>query len=196
MHVPRVFIVDLLTLRRIPPGIRLLVFAAAGVAAGMAVLVAHVSRATSYLSNVPETCLNCHVMEYAYASWRRSSHADAATCTDCHLPHQNPVAKLAHKAHDGFRHSYMFALRLEPQVIRLARTGVPVVQENCLRCHHDQLQMVRLAGVTERRCWDCHAVPHGSVTGLSSSPDALRPPLPQAGLGPLIRPREVPHERE
>ncbi len=196
MRLPREFAVDLLTLRRIPAGVRLLVFAAAGVAVGMAVLVAHVSRATSYLSDVPETCLNCHVMEDAYASWRRSSHGPVTTCTDCHLPHQNPVARLAHKARGGLWHSYVFTFRLEPQVLRLAHYSHSVVQENCLRCHHDQIQMVRLAGVTERRCWDCHAVPHGPVSSLSSSPDALRPPLPQAGLGPLIRPREVPHEKE
>ena len=183
-----------LTLGPIPAGWRLLIFAMGGVLAGMLVFVLHISRATSYLSDVPETCVNCHVMEHAYASWFHSSHARAATCTDCHLPHQNPIAKLAYKARDGLWHSYVFTFRLEPQVIRLAAGGVPVVQENCLRCHHDQIQMVRLAGVTERRCWDCHQVPHGSVTSLSSAPDARRPALPSAGLRWLDRGKETPHE--
>jgi len=162
----------------------------AGAMVGMAVLVLHASRAASYLSDSPETCINCHVMNHAYASWRNSSHAAATICTDCHLPRHNPIANRAFKARDGMWHSYVFALRLEPQVIRLAAGAVPVVQENCLRCHHDQVQMVRLAGVEERRCWDCHQVPHGSVTSLSAAPHARRPALPSAGLDWLKLSRE------
>lgn len=179
-----------ITLRGIPVGWRLLIFSMGGVLAGMAVLVVHVSRAASYLSETPETCINCHVMNHAYASWRNSSHASVAICTDCHLPRQNPVAKAAFKARDGMRHSYVFTMRQEPQVLRMASSAVPVVQENCLRCHHDQIQMVRLAGVTERRCWDCHDLPHGSVTSLSATPYARRPTLPSAGLDWLSRPKE------
>ena len=39
----------------------------AGVAVGMALLVARLANATSYLSDSPETCINCHVMTDAYA---------------------------------------------------------------------------------------------------------------------------------
>jgi hypothetical protein len=56
------------------------------------------------------------------------------------------------------------------------------VQANCLRCHDDQLQMIRLAATTERKCWDCHQSTHTAVHSLSASPRTLRPQLPSAGL--------------
>ena len=154
----------------------------AGVVLGLAVVVARIARATSYLSDAPETCMNCHVMSDAYASWQRGSHARAAKCVDCHIPHSNPVAKLAFKAADGLRHSYVFTMGTQPQVLKLSKGAVPVVQANCLRCHAERFAMVRLPGVEERKCWDCHNTIHGKVHGLSASPRALRPRLPDAGL--------------
>jgi cytochrome c nitrite reductase small subunit len=179
---PSSLVLAWLTLEPLPRRWRLPCFAALGVAAGLALLVARVSNAASYLSDAPETCMNCHVMTDAYASWQRGSHGRVAVCVDCHVPHTNPVAKLAFKAHDGLRHATMFTLRLEPQVLRLSPGAVHVVQGNCLRCHGDVLAMVRLADTSERRCWDCHANVHGEVHSLSASSDILRPPLPPAGF--------------
>ncbi len=160
---------DWLALAPLPPLWRVAVFVAAGVAFGGAVLVGRASRALSYLSEDPASCINCHVMDNAYATWRRGSHGRVTTCADCHLPHDNPIRKLAFKAQDGARHSYVFTFRLEPQ-------------ENCLRCHADQFQMVRLVETSERRCWDCHQNIHGEVISLAGTPDARRPRLPSAGL--------------
>jgi cytochrome c nitrite reductase small subunit len=176
------FLLRWLFLKPVHPGWRLAIFTAGGVAAGLALVVAHISRAATYLLDEPEACINCHVMNNAFATWQHGSHREVAACTDCHLPHQNPVAKLAFKGRDGLRHSYVFTFRLEPQTLQLSRGALPVVQENCLRCHHDQMQMVRLAGVTERPCWDCHDGAHGSVISLSGTPHARRPALPSAGL--------------
>ncbi len=148
----------------------------------MAILIARISNATSYLSDAPETCLNCHVMNNAYATWRHGSHAGVATCNDCHVPHDNPVAKMAFKAQDGMRHSYVFTLRKEPQVLRLSDGAVPVVHNNCIRCHENRLSMVSIPGTAERKCWDCHNNIHGRVRSLSTSPHAQRPDLPPAGL--------------
>ena len=169
-------------LEPLAPAWRLPVFVALGVLAGLGVMVIQSSRAISYLSDEPEACINCHVMNQAYAAWQHGSHHLAAQCVDCHLPHQNPVAKLAFKARDGLRHSYVFTFRLEPQVMQLSEGAVPVVQENCLRCHASQFFMVRLAAAAERRCWDCHDGAHGRVTSLSAAPFARRPPIPSAGL--------------
>ena len=49
------------------------------------------------------------------------------------------------------------AFHKEPQVLELSNTAKPVVQSNCIRCHSEQLAMVRLAGSSERTCWDCHS---------------------------------------
>ncbi len=156
--------------------------ASLGIVIGMAVVVARIANALSYLSDAPETCMNCHVMTDAYATWQRGSHSRAAICVDCHLPQSNPVAKMAYKAADGVKDSYVFLTHQEPQVLRLSETSTPVVQANCVRCHSGQFAMIRLAAASERKCWDCHTNVHGKARSLSSSSYLLRPRLPDAGL--------------
>lgn len=159
------------------------VYLLAGVILGAGVVTLRIANATSYLSDSPETCVNCHVMRDAYASWLRGSHGRTAVCNDCHVPHDNMAAMYAFKATDGLKHSYVFTLRGEPQVLGLSTGARPVVQANCLRCHAEQLTMIRLAGVSERRCWDCHENIHGGVRSLSSSYDLPGAVLQPAGLG-------------
>jgi len=161
---------------------RIAVYSLVGVAVGLAIVVARISNAASYMSSSPLACINCHVMTDAYASWQRGSHGRVAVCVDCHVPHDNIVAKLAFKGADGLKHSAVFTMGTAPQVLRLSAPARPVVQANCTRCHEDQLGMIRLPGPQERTCWDCHNNIHGSVRSLSASPTALRPPLPEAGL--------------
>ena len=158
------------------------IYLLAGLAAGLALFIVRISNAASYLSDAPQTCINCHVMTDAYASWQRGSHGKAAICNDCHVPHSNPVAKYAFKATDGLKHSYVFTFRLEPQALDLSKGAKPVVQDNCVRCHTKTLAMVRLADLSQSKCWDCHNNIHGPVHSISSSPAQLRPDLPQAGL--------------
>jgi cytochrome c nitrite reductase small subunit len=153
-----------------------------GVALGMAVLIVRISNATSYLSDEPEACINCHVMTNAYATWQRGSHARVAKCNDCHLPQVGSVTQYSFKAQDGARHSFAFTLRLEPEVLHLNTKAVPVVQANCLRCHENQFFMIRLATSSERPCWDCHQNMHGLVRSISASPFVRKPDLPEAGL--------------
>jgi cytochrome c nitrite reductase small subunit len=165
--------------------LQIFLFILLGIVFGMGFLTARVSRAFSYLSNSPETCMNCHVMTDAYASWQRGSHGRAAICNDCHVPHSNVVSKFAFKGMDGMKHSYVFTFHKEPQVLELSSTARLVVQSNCIRCHSEQLAMIRLAGSSERKCWDCHSNIHGQVHGLAASPATLRPGLPNAGLNIL-----------
>jgi cytochrome c nitrite reductase small subunit len=161
---------------------RLFLCVLVGIAIGMTAIVVRIANASSYLFDDPAACINCHVMTDAYATWQRGSHGRVTVCTDCHVPHQNVVAKLAYKATDGLKHSYVFTLHKEPQVLALSERAVPVVQTNCLRCHSGQLAMIRLAASSERKCWACHNNIHGSVRSLSSSPEVLRPGLSAAGL--------------
>ena len=172
----------IVTLSFLPKPLRVAVYVLVGVAVGLAVVTGRIANATSYLSDAPQTCMNCHVMTDAYATWQRGSHARVTVCVDCHLPHNNPVAKLAVKAADGMKDSYLFIMQSQPQVLHLSERGVRVVQANCLRCHGDMFAMTRLAPPAERKCWDCHSNIHGSVRSLSGSPAELRPPLPSAGL--------------
>lgn len=171
-----------------------------GVSAGLLVLVVRLSRAHSYLSDNPETCVNCHVMAPQYATWSTSRHREVATCNSCHVPHDNIVRHYAFKASDGMRHAFMFTFRLEPQVIRIHAAGQRVVQENCVRCHAAAVHATRLdeaRGDDERadegmRCWSCHReTPHGRVRGLAAVPYEHIPlpgPATPAWLRDLMRP--------
>ncbi len=156
----------------------------AGAFFGLGFYVFYISNAASYLSDEPETCINCHVMNPQYATWFHSSHRERASCNDCHVPHNNVVEKYYFKAQDGLRHASIFTMRSEPQVIQIKEAGKAVVQENCLRCHNelitDDLMLTKTNELhqfrSDRQCWDCHReVPHGRVNSLASMPNAHIP---------------------
>ncbi len=157
-----------------------------GILIGTAFLILYISNATSYLSDSPEACINCHVMTPQYITWRNSSHARVATCNDCHIPHENIFEKYYFKASDGLRHTTIFTFRLEPQVIQIKDAGKKVVQENCIRCHINLIDKTELTSETytkfihgkDKYCWDCHReTPHGRVNSLASTPYARVPKL-------------------
>lgn len=156
-----------------------------GIITGLGIYIFMVSNAASYLSDEPETCINCHVMNSQYASWQHSSHRETANCNDCHVPHNNFLNKYFFKAKDGMRHASIFTLRMEPQVIRIKEAGKKVVHKNCIRCHGNLLEVPHLQSVagtdylthrTDRVCWDCHQeTPHSNVNSLSSASGAMVP---------------------
>ncbi|HKL31122.1 MAG TPA: NapC/NirT family cytochrome c, partial [Tangfeifania sp.] len=110
--------------RFLPPGKwKMPVLIATGVLAGAVVFTFYMSNAHSYLSDKPETCINCHIMAPQYATWNHSSHREWAHCNDCHVPHDNFLNHYYFKAKDGLRHSTVFTLRNEPQVIFIKEEG-------------------------------------------------------------------------
>jgi len=178
-----------------PPQWRLPVIVILGIFVGLGIYVVYLSKMDSYLSDSPTTCVNCHIMAPQYATWKSSSHKEVATCNDCHVPHNNVFNKYFFKAKDGMRHATMFALRLEPQVIRIREEGAEVVHNNCIRCHSKVLTDAKLTKTvvshvhsrTDRVCWDCHReVPHGRVNSVSSTPNA-RVPLPESPVPDWLR---------
>ena len=153
-----------------------------GIFFGLAAYVFYISKAPSYLSDNPETCINCHVMNPQFATWAHSSHRRITNCNDCHVPHNNVFSKYLFKAEDGLRHATIFTLRNEPQVIFIREAGKKAVQANCIRCHKQATGMAFVKPVQprfhnylqERQCLDCHReTPHGRVNGLASAPNAL-----------------------
>lgn len=148
-----------------------------GMIFGLGFYILHLSQATSYLSDDPKTCINCHVMTTEYITWNHSSHRDIATCNDCHVPQDNAFNKYYFKAKDGLYHATVFTMRMEPQTITMREPSKLVVQSNCIRCHIDQVTDAKMISWveghkesrTERRCWECHKeTPHGRVRSLSS----------------------------
>jgi cytochrome c nitrite reductase small subunit len=157
-----------------------------GILAGLFFFVLHIGRATSYLSDKPEACVNCHVMAPQYATWERSNHGRFTVCNDCHVPQDNILKKYYFKATDGMRHSFMFTFRLEPQVIQIKQAGKDAVQQNCIRCHAEMIHPISVRAISNQKiqedgdgyCWDCHRdIPHGRVNSLSSTPYARVPVL-------------------
>ncbi len=168
---------------------RLLIFAIAGILAGLVAYTVYVSRLHAYASDDPSGCVNCHIMAPYYQSWQRSSHNVHTNCNDCHVPQDNAVSKYSFKAIDGLYHSAVFTLRAEPQVIRPRTSSSQVIMNNCIRCHTQlNTEFVDTGMISYRdsedgegkACWDCHRdVPHTTVNSLSSAPNALAP-LPKS----------------
>jgi cytochrome c nitrite reductase small subunit len=180
----------------LPPAVwRFPVIIILGIFTGLGAFAFYISRAPSYLSNDPSTCMNCHIMAPQYATWSHSSHRQVAVCNDCHVPHRNLFEAYFFKAKDGLRHAAIFTLRREPQVIYAIPASVNVIQHNCTRCHKKLLADPKILSMnsgyltyrTERLCWDCHReVPHGRVNSLSSVPWA-RVPVPSSPVPEWIR---------
>lgn len=157
-----------------------------GIFFGIGAFSFHLSKAPSYLSDNPTTCINCHIMAPEYSTWAHSAHREYTNCNDCHVPHNNVFNHYYFKAKDGLRHATIFTLRAEPQVIQIKDDGANAVRNNCIRCHthliNDPKMMKPEFAHNDlrkgRKCWDCHReVPHGRVKGLSTTPYALIPLL-------------------
>lgn len=144
---------------------------------GLGIFMAKESEITSYMSDDPKACINCHVMVPVYNGWMHSSHREWASCNDCHVPHNNVFNKYFFKAKDGLYHASIFTLRMEPEVMFMRKESQEVVQSNCVRCHTQQVTQTKYndfiqshkANRTERKCWTCHReIPHGRVHGIST----------------------------
>lgn len=160
------------------------VAAVLGAIAALSIYLANTANVTSYLTDDPRACINCHVMTTEYITWKNSSHREVATCNDCHVPQDNVIKKYAFKAKDGLYHASIYTTRTEPQAIIMHEAGQEVVQSNCIRCHTDQVTDAKLSGWitthdqdrTERTCWECHReIPHGRVKSLTATGYHLEP---------------------
>lgn len=129
-----------------------------GVLAGLAIYTFQYAKGFSYFSNNPKACMNCHIMKEQYDSWTKSSHHQAATCNECHIPHTLPW-KYIEKGLNGWNHSKAFTLQNYPDPIRITDRNLKVLQTNCIECHE-----AVVSGVTphpsvrqdEMRCTQCH----------------------------------------
>lgn len=128
------------------------------IAAGM-----RLTNFTSYLTDDPQACNNCHVMGTAYEGWYHGGHRTAATCNDCHTPHAL-IPKYLVKAESGFNHVTAFATGHIPDAIRAKASSRAVIQENCIRCHAGMVSQIGDGQPDAGRdCFDCHrTAPHGT----------------------------------
>ena len=106
----------------------------AGLIIGLGTYTFIYAKGYSYLTNNPAACTNCHVMQAEYDAWVKSSHRSAATCNDCHTPH-NFIGKYAVKANNGFWHSFYFTSGRYPDTIEITKFDQQVTENACRRCH-------------------------------------------------------------
>jgi len=164
-----------------------------GIFLGAALYFLYALRFHTYLGDDPSACVNCHIMAPFYSTWMHSSHGRDATCSDCHVPHENAVRKWTFKGMDGMKHVGKFIIGSENDVIRAEEASSSVIMDNCIRCH-EQLnnEFVKTGRINYmmaqtgdgKACWDCHReVPHTRSSSLASTPDALIPyppsPVPE-----------------
>ena len=123
--------------------------ATVGVLCGLGVFTFGYARGGSYLTDNPEACANCHVMQETYSSWLKSSHHHAAVCNDCHTP-AGVVPKYWTKALNGFFHSMAFTTgRFEDQLQITARNR-DIAKQSCFKCH------AQVAHGIQESCLKCH----------------------------------------
>lgn len=129
-----------------------------GVLFGLGMFTFVYAEGPSYLSDDPQTCMNCHIMRDQFESWNHSSHKAVATCNDCHTPH-HPVGKWLVKALNGFNHSWAFTTGAFPEPIRIKSFNADVVQANCVECHGGMVSQIITSAPhdEELRCVTCHS---------------------------------------
>jgi len=138
--------------------------ACVGVPLGLGIYTSFYAEATTYLTNDPNACANCHVMREPLADWQRSGHHAVASCNDCHVP-QDFFGKYKTKIEHGWRHSKGFTLQDFHEPITIKSSSLAVVQDNCVRCHGElNASLVEHAAARGEspNCVFCHArVGHG-----------------------------------
>jgi cytochrome c nitrite reductase small subunit len=125
--------------------------ALAGVALGVGGYTFVYAQGSSYLTDDPAACANCHVMQQQYDGWRKGPHHHAAVCNDCHVP-SGAVQRVAVKLLNGWHHSSAFTTGDYPDAILLRERSRSVVEERCQTCHADLVAAMGGPGVSCIRC--------------------------------------------
>lgn len=135
----------------------LLCATACGILGGLGAFTFGYGDGAAYLSNNPQSCANCHVMQPQLDSWEKSSHRSVATCNDCHLSH-DVLGKWLTKADNGFFHSVAFTTNDFHEPIQIKDRNRRVTQSACLYCHTDYVNhlLPATAGGDMLMCVHCH----------------------------------------
>jgi len=137
---------------------KLAIVAIVGVFIGLSFFTMHYAEATSYLSNDPTACINCHVMNDHFNGWQQASHKNVATCNDCHVPH-DLIGKYLTKIDHGYRHSKGFTFQDFHEPIQIKPSSLRIVNDNCMRCHEALVDGILTShgGREQVQCVHCHS---------------------------------------
>jgi nitrate/TMAO reductase-like tetraheme cytochrome c subunit len=133
---------------------------------------------TMVRTSTPSFCASCHEIQFAYNTWKTSSHVNnssgfIADCMDCHLPApQDTVnffySKTLHGVKDIFVHVVQGSERYSHKEAR-KKAYESMKNEQCLKCHRNILYLPDKRGAMlahrtvmfpregySKRCTDCH----------------------------------------
>ncbi len=131
---------------------------------------------TMVRTSTPQFCSSCHEIEFAYNSWRTSSHVNnaqgfVADCMDCHLPAPHDTfnfffQKTFHGAKDVVLHLVMKEYN---HIENREKAYASFKNDQCLKCHRNILYIPDKRGAmlahrsvlyarpgSEKKCVDCH----------------------------------------
>ena len=112
-----------------------------GIAGGVGAYTFVYAKGSSYMTNDPAACANCHIMQAYYDAWRKASHHAVAVCNDCHTP-ASFVPKYLVKAKNGWNHSYAFTSGDFPDPLQITESNREIVEAQCRRCHQEMAAAV------------------------------------------------------
>lgn len=129
-----------------------------GIFLGVGAFTFGYGKGASYLSNNPQSCVNCHVMQDHLDAWQHSSHHHVAVCNDCHLPHDF-IGKWITKADNGLFHSLAFTLGDFKNPIQIKPRNRRVTQSTCVSCHQDFVHALLPIEASQgmQNCVHCHS---------------------------------------
>ena len=127
-------------------------------------------------TSTPQFCASCHEIQFAYDTWKTSTHVNnahgfTADCMDCHLPAPQDTfdffyAKTIHGVKDVFVHLTQDEYDHEKNR-QAAYAGFK--NEQCQKCHRNLLHIPNKRGAMlahrsvvyarrgyEKKCVDCH----------------------------------------
>jgi cytochrome c nitrite reductase small subunit len=132
---------------------------AIGILLGVGVYTFVYARGSSYLTDKPEACINCHVMRSQHDGWVKGSHRSVAVCNDCHTP-DGMIPKYASKAMYGFLHAYAFTTGRFPDNIQIKPHMYGLTERACLKCHAPIVEAMTVGHDYDRAerlsCIRCH----------------------------------------
>ena len=131
---------------------------------------------TMVRTSTPHFCASCHEIQFAYNTWRTSTHVNnaqgfVADCMDCHLPAPEDTisfffTKTAHGIRDVFLH---FTQDTYDHEKNREKAYASFKNEQCQKCHRNILYIPDKRGAMlahrsvlyprpgyEKKCVDCH----------------------------------------
>ena len=131
---------------------------------------------TMVRTSTPEFCASCHEIQFAYNTWKTSSHVNngqgfVADCMDCHLPAPHDTVnffymKTLHGVKDIIAH---FTMESYDHAEQREKAYVSFKNYQCMKCHRNLLFIPDKRGAMlahrtvlyplpnmEKNCVDCH----------------------------------------